>query len=278
MGKLKPINPTKAQIVANPQAAAHDYDNLTHKPQINGHELSGDQSGSDLGLQNQLTAGDNVTIENGVISASGGVTINQTAPQIFSGSQYPYEAGDLFLYNQKIYRFSGTRRVYLLGELNSFDKIGRRIVFSSSNPPQSETTRAVSTYDSGDLFVVRDQQAANSQGRLIGQDVYLCVDVLYTGTSDNKMHYAYTWQKIRVEDISKIISSATVNQNGTITFTMSDGSTVTTTGESVIGPQGPAGADGNDYVLTNQDKSDIADLVLAQLPTTQGVQYGNASN
>lgn len=144
MGKLKPINPTKAQIVANPQAAAHDYDNLTHKPQINGHELSGDQSGSDLGLQNQLTAGDNVTIENGVISASGGVSVT--------------------------------------------------------------------------------------------------------------------------------VSSAAVNQNGTITFTMSDGSTVTTTGESVIGPQG------DDYVLTAQDKTDIANIVLSELPTTQGVLYGNTSN
>lgn len=144
MGKLKPINPTKAQIVANPQAAAHDYDNLTHKPQINGHELSGDQSGSDLGLQNQLTAGDNVTIENGVISASGGASVT--------------------------------------------------------------------------------------------------------------------------------VSSAAVNQNGTITFTMSDDSTVTTTGESVIGPQG------EDYVLTAQDKSDIADIVLSDLPTTQGVQYGNTNN
>ena len=144
MGKLKPINPTKAQIVANPQAAAHDYDNLTHKPQINGHELSGYQSGSDLGLQNQLTAGDNVTIENGVISASGGVSVT--------------------------------------------------------------------------------------------------------------------------------VSSAAVNQNGTITFTMSDGSTVTTTGESVIGPQG------DDYVLTAQDKTDIANIVLQLLPTTQGVLYGNTSN
>ena len=144
MGTLRPINPHTASLIVNPQAAAHDYDNLTHKPQINGHELSGDQSGSDLGLQNQLTAGDNVTIENGVISASGGVSVT--------------------------------------------------------------------------------------------------------------------------------VSSAVVNQNGTITFTMSDGSAVTTTGESVIGPQGDA------YVLTDQDKSDIADLVLAQLPTTQGVQYGNTSN
>ena len=139
MGTLRPINPHTASLIANPQAAAHDYDNLTHKPQINGHELSGDQSGSDLGLQNQLTAGDNVTIENGVISA---VTV----------------------------------------------------------------------------------------------------------------------------------SSAAVNQNGTITFTMSDDSTVTTTGESVIGPQG------DDYVLTPQDKTDIANIVLSELPTTQGVQYGNTSN
>ena len=62
---------------------------------------------------------------------------------------------------------------------------------------------------------------------------------------------------------------AVVNQNGTITFTMSDGSVVTTTGESVIGPKG------DNYNLTNQDKSDIADIVLGELPTTHGVQYGN---
>lgn len=36
--------------------------------------------------------------------------------------------------------------------------------------------------------------------------------------------------------------------------------------------------DRTDYVLTPQDKSDIADLVLSELPTTQGVQYGNTSN
>lgn len=31
-------------------------------------------------------------------------------------------------------------------------------------------------------------------------------------------------------------------------------------------------------VLTAQDKSDIADIVLSELPTTQGVLYGNTSN
>lgn len=38
------------------------------------------------------------------------------------------------------------------------------------------------------------------------------------------------------------------------------------------------GADGNDYILTAQDKSDIANIVLSELPTTQGVQYGNTGN
>ena len=37
-------------------------------------------------------------------------------------------------------------------------------------------------------------------------------------------------------------------------------------------------AKGDDYVLTPQDKTDIANIVLSELPTTQGVQYGNTSN
>ena len=31
-------------------------------------------------------------------------------------------------------------------------------------------------------------------------------------------------------------------------------------------------------VLSEQDKIDIADIVLSELPTTQGVLYGNTSN
>lgn len=36
--------------------------------------------------------------------------------------------------------------------------------------------------------------------------------------------------------------------------------------------------DRTDYVLTAQDKSDIANIILGELPTTQGVLYGNTSN
>jgi len=48
------------------------------------------------------------------------------------------------------------------------------------------------------------------------------------------------------------------------------------------GPQGPAGTngtngkdgkDGTDYVLTESDKQEIADLVLAELPSSEEVSY-----
>lgn len=51
---------------------ATDYTELTNKPQINGVELTGNKNGDDLGLQNKLTAGTNITIEDNVISATGG--------------------------------------------------------------------------------------------------------------------------------------------------------------------------------------------------------------
>ena len=80
------------------------------------------------------------------------------------------------------------------------------------------------------------------------------------------------WEEIGGSEIA----SGVVNQNGTISFYDADGNLLfTTTGTSVIGPQG---APGNDYVLTAQDKADIADIVLQELPTTQGVLYGNSSD
>ncbi|MBQ2475437.1 MAG: hypothetical protein II513_08840, partial [Ruminococcus sp.] len=96
---------------------------------------------------------------------------------------------------------------------------------------------------------------------------------IYVQTADYQGSWIVSgWREI--SGGSQIVSGV-VNQNGTITFTDSDGNTFTTTGSSVIGPQG---APGNDYVLTAQDKADIADIVLQSLPTTQGVLYGNANN
>ena len=254
MGKLKPINPTKAQIVANPQSAAHDYDNLTHKPQINGHELSGDQSGRDLGLQNQLTAGENVNID-----ANGNITITGVTKY----RNVPTDQVDDCIENGVLYS------LYISG-LQSNAQIIAHNNYSTIT-----------------------QHALLDGGRLMYR----------MRQGETPWQPAGEWSAWESIGGSQIVSGV-VNQNGTITFTNSDGTTFTTTGTSVIGFSPTAtvtqtqsgatvtitdkngtttanisnGADGQDYVLTPQDKSDIADIVLSELPTTQGVLYGNTSN
>lgn len=47
-----------------------DYEQAVNLPQINGNTLIGDKTGDQLGLQNKLTAGENITIEDDVISAT----------------------------------------------------------------------------------------------------------------------------------------------------------------------------------------------------------------
>lgn len=40
-----------------------------------------------------------------------------------------------------------------------------------------------------------------------------------------------------------------------------------------VGPIGPAGKDGTDYVLTANDKTEIADIVLANFPYAEEVKF-----
>lgn len=225
MGKLKPINPTKAQIVANPQAAAHDYDNLTHKPQINGHELSGDQSGSDLGLQNQLTAGDNVTIdENGVISAEGG------GSQIVSG----------------VVNANGTI-TFTDSDGNTFTTTGLSVIGADG-----VGIADVHIDGGGDLIIETTDGHMENVGHVVGADGA-------DGTNGKDgTNGADGFSPVAT--VTQTASGATVSitdKNGTTTANISNG------------------ADGQDYVLTSQDKTDIANIVLGELPTTQGVLYGD---
>lgn len=243
---------------------AGDYNNLDNKPSINGHELVGDQTDSGLGLQSLLEIGykigDNAYYETNL----SGALIPSDSVNIWKG-------------------YNGTRYEYSFNIDNDF-------AFNTFHPTQVDLDAWGTTQYVGNSYAKLVKRRISNLPSFINAADNSIIEILNFGM------YAYRLQFISWKDpvtnISRLafrhvdltvnnwreiteITSATVNQNGTITFTMSDGSTVTTTGESVIGPQGPAGADGNDYVLTNQDKSDIADLVLAQLPTTQGVQYGN---
>ena len=329
MGTLRPINPHTASLIVNPQAAAHDYDNLIHKPQINGHELVGNKSSDDLGLQKKLTAGENVTIdENGRISATGGTDDYEeltNKPQVkclgfsadllksiaFSGQfdlSHPtiYEDGETITDKKSISVSLGHESVYWPTVLNQSVKSIVHMINVANDLPSAETPLAFPKQSIAYYFRQDDTPASPSGihhygliATLIGghtsntisaeTQLYLSIPSYISGDPKQlqfkpRLYVRYNYgtrgdsnpnpysNNTNWFEVGASVSSATVNQNGTITFTMSDGSTVTTTGESVIGPQG------DDYVLTPQDKTDIANIVLSELPTTQGVQYGNTSN
>ena len=59
----------------------------------------------------------------------------------------------------------------------------------------------------------------------------------------------------------------TASKSGKVTTIYSDGTSIATVND------GQDGQDGSDYILTNQDKQDIADIVIADLPTWTGGNY-----
>ena len=64
---------TEAQFIQDFNAMiSGQYNALGNKPSINGVTLQGNKTSANLGLQNALTAGENITIVNDVISATGG--------------------------------------------------------------------------------------------------------------------------------------------------------------------------------------------------------------
>ena len=65
----------------------------------------------------------------------------------------------------------------------------------------------------------------------------------------------------------------TASKSGKVTTIYSDGTAIGTVNDGVDGQDGQDGQDGSDYILTNQDKQDIADIVIADLPTWTGGNY-----
>lgn len=272
---------------------AKDYAKLDNKPQINGHTLSGDKTSSELGLQDKLTAGENVTIdENGVISAEGGTddyNALKNKPTINGGAI----SGDIQIPHAYLeYQGRGDGTHYLdISEENvfhnavngsfSFNHSDRSSSFCGLNPQSRWYPDEYPTDDNGILFRFINHYYDDSYTKTFVEPNYFFFSSVENAIYLRTDHYTYPddvfvkgeWRKISG---GSQIASGVVNQIGTISFYDADGNLLfTTTGASVIGPQG---APGQDYVLTAQDKTDIANIVLQELPTTEGVLYGNASN
>lgn len=322
-----------------------DYNDLENKPQINGHALSGDKSASDLGLQDKLTAGTNINIdENNVISASGVTSYNdlidkpkinnielngnKTTSQLnldykmlanipmIKGKYWGVSADEHKLVSKL---FFGTKDFKLESDIatgvinlnidstyfniveDTFDIVydfnyihqtfydlgACRLRFKGAHKTTNFPTALSEIDRTKDYFIFQ-----YTAGGLTTATIWIIRKVVGKTANDKYVEYAQMaavtnpvyesqyryymkvvaetpWQKI--SGGSQIVSGV-VNQDGTITLTDSDGNTFTTTGASIIGPQG------DDYVLTEQDKMDIAGIVLDKLPTVQGVLYGNANN
>ena len=292
---------------------AGDYENLDNKPQINGHELVGNKTGANLGLNdyNDLINKPQFVGQTGepVIDLSGTIKL----PIGFSMNLTNEEIIEILLDF-----ISGTIIADSSLNIGKFDNISRASLV------RSDYINSVVNFNdapySSIIYITNPHQIGNMPVSQPGFLITLQSHELRSGS----VHYRFKILQIYITsgfriftriginnttsiisggdydswvEVTKSISSATVNQNGTITFTMSDGSTVTTTGESVIGESAYQvavdngfigteqewlaslkGEQGDDYVLTAQDKTDIANIVLSELPTTQGVQYGNTSN
>ena len=90
--------------------------------------------------------------------------------------------------------------------------------------------------------------------------------------------YQLDWKKIGEKGDPGATGADGYSPTATVTQT-ANGATVSITDKNGTTTANISnGVNGSDYILTAQDKSDIANIVLGLLPTTQGVQYGNQSN
>ena len=236
--------------------------------------------------QDKLTAGQNITIENNVISAEGGgVTSYEDLtdkPRINDISlEGNKSASDLGLQMRIDNYFTVENSEYLTYDFNSLPYLSSNSVMYCvpftriTNFPSSLSDKIRQSgvlyifhyvhFTVGARYLIRRIMGWSPSGNYAEFAQYCTV-------SDSSGSVISSSEWVELTGGGSQIVSGVVNANGTITFTDSDGNTFTTTGASVIGPQG------DDYVLTAQDKSDIADIVLSELPTTQGVLYGNTSN
>ena len=252
-----------------------DYSELNNKPQINGITLSGNKRNSDLGFSNFY--------------------YSESNPPIYTSSAVDYQLNDIWIN-------TNTNTAFRLGYKDNNNLLWYplrvKVFLNGGTPPEYENKNVASLiYNAGDLWIDRGS-TGGVYPRYYLNGIYICLGSLRQSAPPYN-RYNISWVRLDTH-----IIGATVNDNGTITFTNSDGTTFTTSGTSVIGADGFSptvqtepiadgtkviitdkdgahpfdvmnGKDGQDYVLTDQDKTDIADIVLSELPTTQGVLYGN---
>ena len=270
------------------------YNNLEDKPQINGVTLSGDKTPDKFGVAGWKIAAIDNCIEDGVLYST---QINNQAAYVLARNittditQYAFCRDGRVMWRTR----QAETQWQPAGEWSEWEDIGGDSKIESGVVNQNGT---ITFFDeNGDpLFTTTGESVIGPKGDTgaAGADGYsptvsttnLDAQTLVTVTDNNGAHNFY------VKDGSSVTNAA-VDANGDLiisiqqkptssvhptihTLEINAGHVVGAAGAK--GDKGDKGDAGNDYVLTPQDKTDIANIVLQELPTTEGVLYGNASN
>ena len=270
------------------------YNNLEDKPQINGVTLSGDKTPDKFGVAGWKIATIDNCIEDGVLYST---QINNQAAYVLARNittditQYAFCRDGRVMWRTR----QAETQWQPAGEWSEWEDIGGDSKIESGVVNQNGT---ITFFDeNGDpLFTTTGESVIGPKGDTgaAGADGYsptvsttnLDAQTLVTVTDNNGAHNFY------VKDGSSVTNAA-VDANGDLiisiqqkptssvhptihTLEINAGHVVGAAGAK--GDKGDKGDAGNDYVLTPQDKTDIANIVLQELPTTEGVLYGNASN
>ena len=251
--------------------------------------LSGDQTSGELRVVGLNTAEIDNCIENGVLYST---SINNQAAYVLARNittditQYAFCRDGRVMWRTR----QAETPWQPAGEWSEWEEIGSKIASGVIN--QNGT---ISFYDADGnlLFTTTGASVIGPKGDTgaAGADGYsptvsttnLDAQTLVTVTDKNGAHNFY------VKDGSSVTNAA-VDENGDLIISIQQKPTssvhptihtLEVNAGHVVGAKGDKGDKGdtgNDYVLTSQDKTEIANIVLQLLPTTQGVLYGNSSD
>ena len=194
--------------VISAEGGVTSYNDLTDKPQINSVTLSGNKRNSDLGFSNFY--------------------YGESNPPIYTSSAYDdyYQLNDIWIntITNTAFRLDYRGKYELL-----WHPLRVKVFLDGGTPPKYEDEITNShRYNAGDLWIDRGSTDGVRPSYYLDKGIYICLGSQRQSTPPYG-RYNISWFRLDTR-----IIGATVNDDGTITFTDSDGNTFTTSGSNLV--------------------------------------------
>ncbi len=246
----------------SPYLGTDDYNELSNRPTVEGITANGAEVSTTLAGRLKLNALNFsvATIVNGISLTLGKNVFNCN---MAANASFPYNFNMISngFDGAGVYKIKSNRATNKPSFMN-FLTGDFYVVHFFMGEDNTSLIRWVIGTDSNDKIVIYIQSAT-------------ITPVAYSGFSVINQS---AWQEIGEKGDPGATGADGYSPTATVTQT-ANGATVSITDKNGTTTANISnGVNGSDYILTAQDKSDIANIVLGLLPTTQGVQYGNQSN